>query len=191
MPRYQPPVQHNLQPKGRQVDIPTFDQRLQKRRTVLLRNAERIRIQKLQDADSQPFVTSPCQTRYRTQPGLVVQFVLRASLHHVQQLLRDQSFHVAERVRLKYRSHLPFLARRTLSENQLANVLEQRHRSCRQSFLQPFVALVLRKLRQLPGAQVKKSSDLFVNVSSAWRRWQFLGVQQLRNVRLRDLRRHR
>ena len=110
-----------------------LDQRLQKRRAVLLRNVEHIRVQKLQYADSQSLITSPRQMGHRAQPLLVVQFVLRDLLHHIQQLLRHQPFHVAERVRLEYRSYLSFFAGRTFFQNQLANILQQRHRFRRQS----------------------------------------------------------
>src|SRR2546425_700245 len=109
----------------REVDIPGFDQRIQKGNAVFNGHIESIRVQELENADSHRFIALAAESRHRAEPGFTVQFVFGDSFDYVQKLLCDQAFEFAEGLLLKNHPDLFFFVRCALAENQLSNFLKQ------------------------------------------------------------------
>src|SRR3989475_11851254 len=95
-------VQHYLHPERREIDVPRFDQRTEKRDAVFDREVEDIRLQELEHDDSRLLVTSVGESRHETEPVFIVQFLFRHSLDDVQQLLSDEAFQGAEGLLLEH-----------------------------------------------------------------------------------------
>src|SRR5579883_1023940 len=119
------PIQYDFHAKGRQVDIPRFDQRVQKRSAVLNRDVKGIRVQELEDAYAHRFIALAAEARYRTEPTFTLQFFFGDFLYHVQKLLRDQALQLTKGLLLKDGADLFFFSRHTLAQNQLPDFFEQ------------------------------------------------------------------
>src|SRR5579872_1282834 len=115
-------VQHDFHAKGLQVDVPGFDQRIEKRRAVFDRHMEDIRIQKLKNHDPRLFIASIAEPGYQAEPVFTFQFFFGDSLGHIQKLLRYEAFDFTEGLVLEDRAHLFAFAGRALEENQFANL---------------------------------------------------------------------
>ena len=92
VPGRQAAVQDDLHRERREVDVPRFDQRIQKRDAILRRNVEDICFQELKHHDPHLLVASVAESSDETKPVFIVQLLFRQSLGNVQQLLGDEAF---------------------------------------------------------------------------------------------------
>src|SRR5690242_3626205 len=144
----QPAVQHDFYAKGFEVDVPRLDQRIEKRDAIFDRYMEDICIQKLENHHPHFLIASLAQPGYQTQPVFTFQFFFGDSLGHIQKLLCDQAFELAEGFFLKDHADLPALGRRTFAEDQFAKFMKQGCRRFGHLFPERFLALNGRQLRQ-------------------------------------------
>src|SRR5207302_4996594 len=111
------PIKFNIHAKGRYVDIPEFDKRVQKGSAVRNRDVKDIGVQKLEDAYAHRFIALAAEARHRTESGFTLQFVFGDFLYHVQKLLRDEALEFTEGLLLKNGPDLFFFSRRTLAKH--------------------------------------------------------------------------
>ena len=117
-------VQHDLHTEGRQIDVPRFNQGLEKRDAVFVGNVEDVRLQELEHDDAHLPIASAGESSHAAEPPFIVQFLFRHPLDDVQQLLRHQAFEGPERLLFERRTDGLFLARFACAKNQLTHVLE-------------------------------------------------------------------
>src|SRR6266478_2599492 len=114
-------IQDNFHAESRQIDVPGFDEWVQKRNTIFARYVEDVRVQELQNAHAHRFVATAAESRYGLKPGFAFQFVFGDCLDYVQQLLCDEALEFAERLFLKDHPYLFLFPRCALAENQFSN----------------------------------------------------------------------
>ena len=68
-------VQDNLDAKGRKVNVPGFDQRIQKGHTVFERHVEDIRVQELENRNPHFFEAAIAESGHQVKPVLAFQFL--------------------------------------------------------------------------------------------------------------------
>ena len=181
-------VQDDFQSERRKVDVPGFNQRIQERDTVLNGHVEDVRIEELEHENAHLFIAPAADLRHRPEPGFVFQFLLGQSLHHVQQLLRDQAFELAEGLLLEHRAYLSFRVGVALAKDQLADRPKQRRGLFPEFSLQLLLPLVVRQLRELPDGKLQELVHLVVDVGPVGRRGRPLPGEQLGDIGLGHLR---
>jgi hypothetical protein len=145
MPGLQTAVEDNLHSERGEVDVPGFDQRVQEREAVVVRDIQEVRFEELDHDDAHLFVTATREPGHPTEPVLVAQFLPGHPLHHVQQLLGHETLDRAERLLREHRAQRGCLAGIALAENQLADGLEKRSWRIGQLPLQGIAALHVRQ----------------------------------------------
>ena len=184
MPWRQVAVQHDLHTERCEVDVPRFDQRIEKRHAVVDRDVEDIRLEELEHDDPHLLVRPVGESSDEPEPVFIVRFLLRHALDDVQQFLRDEAFERPERLLFQYRTDGLFFAGFAFTENQLAHFLEQRRGWIHQLSLQSVRPQAVRQHGQLPGREPQERLHLVVNIGALRRRRRLLPGQQLGNVRL-------
>ena len=96
-----PGVQDDIQSKGREVDVPGFDQRLQERDALFPGQMENVGIEELEDDDAHLLEASAAEVRDHAEPVFVAQLFLGHGRDHVQQPLGDEPLQLAEGLRSK------------------------------------------------------------------------------------------
>src|SRR5207247_2920615 len=175
-------VEDNLQTERRKVDVPGFNQRIQERDAVLSGHVEDVRIEEREHGDPHLHIAAATEPRHHPEPVVILEFVFRHALDHVQQLLGDQALELAEGLLFKDRAHVFFLLTLALAQDQLTKFVIQGYGSLPQFSLQFFLALEVRQLRQLPARELQELVDPAIDVGAARRGGRLLPSQQLRYV---------
>src|SRR6059036_382435 len=89
-------VEDNRQTERRKVDVPGFNQRIQERDAVLSGHVEDVRIEELEHDDPHLLIAAATELSHHTEPVVILEFVFRHALDHVQQRLGDETFELAE-----------------------------------------------------------------------------------------------
>src|SRR5437773_53747 len=118
-------VQDNLQTERRQVDVPGFNQRIQERDAVFSGHVEDVRIEELEHDDPHLLIAAATEPSHHPEPVVILEFVFRHALHHVQQRLGDEAFELAEGLRFKDRADVFLPLGITLAQDQLADFVKQ------------------------------------------------------------------
>ena len=118
-------VQYDLHAEAVEFDIPAFDKRIEKRYAVFNGNVEDIRIQELKNQHSRLFVAPLANSGYAVNPLFVFKLFFRHSLRHIEKLLGDEAFELAERFPLENVGDLFRLRGYAFPENELAEFLKQ------------------------------------------------------------------
>src|SRR5438034_9512000 len=118
-------IQDNLQTERREVDVPGFNQGIQERDAVLRGHVEDVRIEELEHDDPHLLIAAATEPSHHPEPVVILEFVLRHALDHVQQRLRDEAFELAEGLLFKARADVFLLLGFTLAQDQLADFVQQ------------------------------------------------------------------
>src|SRR5881628_745592 len=175
-------VEDNLQTERRKVDVPGFNQRIQERDAVLSGHVEDVRIEELEHDDPHLLIAAATEPSHHPEPVVILEFVFRHALDHVEQRLGDEAFELAEGLRFKDRADEFLPLGITLAQDQLADFVKQGGGLVPQFPLQFFLALEVRQLRQLPRRELQELVDPAIDVGAARRGGRLLPSQQLRYV---------
>src|SRR5256714_7068199 len=118
-------VEDNLQTERRKVDVPGFNQRIQERDAVLSGHVEDVRIEELEHDDPHLLIAAATEPSHHPEPVVILEFVFRYALDHVQQRLGDEAFELAEGLRFKDRADVFLPLGITLTQDQLADFVKQ------------------------------------------------------------------
>src|SRR5438552_17860812 len=119
MPGRQVAVQHDLHTEGCEVDVPRFNERIEKRHAVFGGDVEDIRLQELEHDDSHVFITAVGESSDEAELLFVVQFFLRESLDYILVLLGVEAFERTEWLLFEHRANRLSLTAFVFDWNQL------------------------------------------------------------------------
>src|SRR6266581_994741 len=121
-------IQDDLQTECGEIDVPRYDQGIQKSDATVRGDVEHVRIQEFENRDAHLLITSTALPSHDPEPVFPFQFLSRGCLDYIQQLLGDQPFKLTKRFLLKNRAHMaPFLPF-AFFEKQFPDFAEQRYR---------------------------------------------------------------
>jgi hypothetical protein len=119
-------VQYDFHTKAVKFDIPACNEWVEKRYAVFNRNVEDIRVQKVKNHHSRLFIAPLADSGYAMNPLFVFKLFFRHSLGHIEKLLGDKAFELAERLPLEDAGDLFPLRGYAFSKNELAEFLKER-----------------------------------------------------------------
>ena len=180
-------VQDDVEGKGREVDAPGFDQRIEERDAVLGGEVEDVGVEELQHDHPGLFVASVAQLRHHMEPVVILQLLPCHSFDDVEQRLGDQPLQLAERLLFEDGAEVRRLLGGTFPEDEVANLAKQRRRVLRQLLLELPLPLDIGQPRQLSAGQLEEPVHLLVDVGPVGGRRRLAPSQQLGDVRLGHL----